>query len=1175
MMKVLEAFGTNRGDDMSNFTSKEFDDLYREYKTKYKPETVKYKSGIPGLQSLFNEFSEFEAEKDRKLNRYEDITPPDITPQQKTGTDYISKIKGFFSSLAKPTDYTKITTGIPMHDGTDEQPLIERQQPSNLTTYQRPEDNRPKHIEGVKYKLLNMEDLQKTGGAIPVQTPDGKVKSEFANVIIDGKEVPSYAAYAMTKAGRQIDSVLANPERVSGVLDAGFMQVNPTTYVNRFTREIIIIDTPQDQSTLRAPTPYEKTISKLGDIEQGTKRGAEQFAQGVAKSFLIPEIMSAVGPKTSEGERMYRPEDFTRPSETWGEKTAESVGGILPYVMAGPVTGAVEAGVTKAIPALTKNIAGRMLSRAVGRATLGLTVKGSQITGKALLDPEYLNENTAKDILGELTDEALIMASFGAASVAAGEPIGLALSKALPKAFEPGLRGFISRAGIIGGRGFASGAVGAIPVEALKIIRNPDNFDLKESSLNVLSTGIRFAVMDLATGLRPNPPMFRLSWQVDPNNKASAKPVAEFTENVNVKDGYVDGGSGVWIKQTVGENGVVNREMVLQLVIDKNGTLKPVASWQTSGKQTGENIPALTEKPVTEDKSSTVGTQIIPKAEPVKTDTKPIKFNRVEPATYTKGDTTIEAGGLQHGAYTILDPKDGKRNISKNDVIVAEAESYQEAKKIVADMIEEDSKTAIEIPSETPETKVQEKPTQVKQSDKTGKYSVGSIIQKDGTKYRISDYEGDKVVLDELTPDGESITTWKVFKNKLDEYTPASEFEKHKSYEGVIYKNYHGGKDLILKVEIEDDWPVYTVKDLETGNIRTHRTIVEDKDIISWPDTSEKTYEQYHANLMSKIQEELNETLQYADYDHDSVEVTVKDFMARHIKPDVNLAQEQSDKIAEDLTAIIDKFYKEHDIEKPEPTPSWQIPRARYVDSLDKIRGVLNLDDESIEKLYKYLKRANPRDLIARYKELFQTKLNSCQIVRDFSIRMLELLDEKKLSTVQQYGPTENDLSDICKAIEAMSSLEEDVQERIFCAKLFSNSKRFNDLRGKISKIIREFSDEPFDEEEDVIASMGVIKNTAYAFIKGDLTIKLNNQVINLGDYGQPLALSDTAIKSIDVLQVSATSLYTIETHSSFHRTILFSFPAPKNGLPNVYGSFFTTRLYNSSSFFLFLLNRT
>lgn len=195
---------------------------------------------------------------------------------------------------------------------------------------------------------------------------------------------------------------------------------------------------------------------------------------------------------------------------------------------------------------------------------------------------------------------------------------------------------------------------------------------------------------------------------------------------------------------------------------------------------------------------------------------------------------------------------------------------------------------------------------------------------------------------------------------------------------------------------------------------------------------------------------------------------------------------------------------------------------------------VLNIDEKSLEKLYKYLKRDNPKTLIERYKELFQSRLNSCQIVRDFSKRMLELLDEKKLSTVQQYASTENDLADICKAIEAMSSLEEDVQERIFCAKLFSDSKRFNDLRGKISKIIREFSDEPFDDEEDVIASMGVIKNTAYAFIKGDLVIKLNNQVIKLKEYGEPLALSDAAIKSIEVLDVSAKALYTIENLTSF-----------------------------------------
>lgn len=195
---------------------------------------------------------------------------------------------------------------------------------------------------------------------------------------------------------------------------------------------------------------------------------------------------------------------------------------------------------------------------------------------------------------------------------------------------------------------------------------------------------------------------------------------------------------------------------------------------------------------------------------------------------------------------------------------------------------------------------------------------------------------------------------------------------------------------------------------------------------------------------------------------------------------------------------------------------------------------VLNLNEESIENLYKYLKRDNPKTVIAHYKELFQNKINGCQIVREFSTKMLKLLDENKLSTVQQYVASEKDLLDTCKAIDAMSFLEKDTQERIFCAKLFSDSKRFNDLRGKISKIIKEFSDEPFDEEDDVIARMGVIKNTAYAFIKGNLVIKLNNQIINLKDYGQPLALSDVAIQKLEVINVSAKSLYTIENLTSF-----------------------------------------
>ena len=65
---------------------------------------------------------------------------------------------------------------------------------------------------------------------------------------------------------------------------------------------------------------------------------------------------------------------------------------------------------------------------------------------------------------------------------------------------------------------------------------------------------------------------------------------------------------------------------------------------------------------------------------------------------------------------------------------------------------------------------------------------------------------------------------------------------------------------------------------------------------------------------------------------------------------------------------------------------------------------ILNLDKDSIDKLYKYLKKPNPTTLIETYKEIFVHKQNNCQIIRDFSKRMLELLEEKRLSTVQQYA---------------------------------------------------------------------------------------------------------------------------------------------------------------------------
>ncbi len=107
----------------------------------------------------------------------------------------------------------------------------------------------PKIIQnGTRYKLINMEELKRTGGAVQVKTSDGKTISTFPTVILNGQEIPSYKVHAMIQAGMKgIDYVLADPQPVKGInsLAEGFRQTDEKTWVNDETGEVIIDNSVQ------------------------------------------------------------------------------------------------------------------------------------------------------------------------------------------------------------------------------------------------------------------------------------------------------------------------------------------------------------------------------------------------------------------------------------------------------------------------------------------------------------------------------------------------------------------------------------------------------------------------------------------------------------------------------------------------------------------------------------------------------------------------------------------------------------------------------------------------------------------------------------------------------------------------------------------------------------------
>ena len=202
-------------------------------------------------------------------------------------------------------------------------------------------------------------------------------------------------------------------------------------------------------------------------------------------------------------------------------------------------------------------------------------------------------------------------------------------------------------------------------------------------------------------------------------------------------------------------------------------------------------------------------------------------------------------------------------------------------------------------------------------------------------------------------------------------------------------------------------------------------------------------------------------------------------------------------------------------------------------DYLERI--VLKTDAASIEKAYAFAKRSNPKDRIEALNAFFAgLEASPHSLMRDFAAHCLELLKKGKPNGVESaYGDIE-ELRFVILCIEKILDLDRDVPERVFASHILGDSKRFAAYRNKVAKILREFSDMSFDEDDDPIAFYGVIKNKTYAFVKGEGALRFGKQTIDLGEYRHELALSDEMIEQMEIENIPAKKLFTIENLTSF-----------------------------------------
>jgi hypothetical protein len=202
--------------------------------------------------------------------------------------------------------------------------------------------------------------------------------------------------------------------------------------------------------------------------------------------------------------------------------------------------------------------------------------------------------------------------------------------------------------------------------------------------------------------------------------------------------------------------------------------------------------------------------------------------------------------------------------------------------------------------------------------------------------------------------------------------------------------------------------------------------------------------------------------------------------------------------------------------------------------SLDQNKEMdsITLIVDTIDDAYRFIKRRNPKIEVKMVIEYLTGLITNVDFLRAFVEEIINRL--KHFQTTTTYFDSLLNLKLYIHVIEEMAKLEEDVLKRNFSKKVLNDSKAFERIENKICHIIRDFSETDDEDDEKMLEEYHIVKTPTFVYIKGDITIKIKNQVINLHDYGHELALSSDAMNDVSIIGLGVKKVLTIENLTTF-----------------------------------------
>lgn len=203
---------------------------------------------------------------------------------------------------------------------------------------------------------------------------------------------------------------------------------------------------------------------------------------------------------------------------------------------------------------------------------------------------------------------------------------------------------------------------------------------------------------------------------------------------------------------------------------------------------------------------------------------------------------------------------------------------------------------------------------------------------------------------------------------------------------------------------------------------------------------------------------------------------------------------------------------------------------------LDKV----DLIAERADDIYRILDRSPREALRSALREMLDTQQTAAQWHADFLGWAQTQLQAHRSVAPLKLGDAPADARwnrDLLLALDALARLRSPTLERKFSVQLFSDSKRFEDLRDAVVKVLRRHDTEsPVYGEDDkaLLRAHHLDRAPEYLPIAGPLTLRIEDRLIDLTPFAPGVALSAAMLREAVLAECAASVIVTIENLTSF-----------------------------------------